>query len=279
MSLLPALGTMAWLWLRKPWQTLSRTRQQADSPSKPASSRTRRASRPGMNLSSAIVRGNRVRITGMRNPRILVVLASTCVLLSCTSVSATLGQVSSVSPAWTHKEIAEGIKPWIEIVAYCFAGLFFCYKVFFGMYYPSLVVNVTCERTKSSSPLHDGLVVTTTIKNDGTRAVCLHTAEASFQPIRARDGGGKPTSKPFPNLNRVEVRKDGKLEESYARRLNIPPGDGTVFSLLLEVPSEEAHLVVVTLLGGWMFQRRHGSQWRATQVSLPISARETDFAC
>lgn len=180
-----------------------------------------------------------------------------------------------------------------QIVAWFAAALFFLYKIISGYLIGSTSLRVSCVRGRVESKSEtDYLSLVATVKRgSGSTLVLLHARarvtyaggqklpdlrvlpEGAVVPAVAEtevDLVGTRRLSSRRTATRTEVRF-GELS-SESPHLNLAPGDEMQFAYLYEVDQSRPCVVEVAVLGkSWGTWKR--SQWRASDISLPIIAK------
>jgi len=165
-------------------------------------------------------------------------------------------------------ESSMSLLDWVQLLALLAAGVYFTVRVLQGW----LIVNVSLSIATERIGLRvgkDGLAIAVTITKGSVGSVRIEDTL-----VRVVSPNGFVGREPLTGTRRVIIdpvsyQIDPDFQERSKNVLyRFPPGESTVWSCWLEVPSEEVCTVEVVVIG---HQRpsRFPAQWRASSVSLP----------
>jgi hypothetical protein len=182
-----------------------------------------------------------------------------------------------------------------QIVAWFSAAVFFLYKLISGYLIGSTSLRVTCSRTAVRSRAgRDYLCIIAIVKRGAGSTLVLHNARARVTYVQ---GQGLPDLRTIPEAKWVPAVAESETDliaavrlssgtapgkvlkikfdqvSSEAPLLNLAPSDEMQFAAVYEVDQSLPCVVEVTILGkSWATWKR--SQWRASDISLPISPEQ-----
>ena len=167
---------------------------------------------------------------------------------------------------------------WVQLVALAMAGLFFLVKVAQGWLMVNLSLSATTERRGVANDLeHDDLALAVTLTKGGNGSVRIQDTA-----VRVTSGNDVVAEAKLVGTSRLEVSSDPpyrvltpwKPVESESQGLyRLPPGEGTVWSAHLTVPSRSVCVVQVAILGR-QWPTPFPAQWRCSVVSLPVDVKD-----
>jgi hypothetical protein len=176
------------------------------------------------------------------------------------------------------KPAADTVKGAAEVLAYIAALLFFFFKVRGGGYLTAnLALTVECRRQKSaSSNWLDDLCVVATVKRGGNRTIKLLYGAVRTETLQSHMTTAKELQ-----FKRVDYDRDRILsgrrpsvswDFDHPRYpfLFMPPGDESQFACHFMVPRAEPCQIDVLVFGRSKSFKIKVSQWRASDISLPL---------
>lgn len=204
-----------------------------------------------------------------------------------TNKPATPPDVSNSSSATTAELVPQWLqitKVVVEVLAYVLAFLFFLFKVYVGYMFDNLSLSLSCRRRSASQQNEeagkDQIVVVVTIKKGDNGMLKLFLLESKVVELKSR-----LEHKESFDIKRVGYERDGVLksrpkviqwgtERKGYPYLQFPPGDETQFAHLFEVAPGEPCKIDVVVMGRSRWPRIKLGQWRASEISLPVSGEK-----
>src|SRR5262245_38293911 len=165
---------------------------------------------------------------------------------------------------------------WFQLAAIFAAGLFFAVKLWLGWFYVNMSLSGETHRLPRDDD-EDDLAITITMTKGGTGSVSLDMAV-----VRVTWPGGESEITDLQDVERLRItEKSGPVkgvrlydfDESWRgeKPYNLPPADSSIWSCHVVVPTKQVCTIRVLIIGKSRFNLR-SVQWRASLISLPVSA-------
>lgn len=171
------------------------------------------------------------------------------------------------------KETLEKVKITVEIGAFISAGIYFLYQLRASTTITNLDVKILTERHNLNRQ-NDYLKVTLDLTKGNVNSLFLHQIQGRIHV----DGEDKCYNLIFEDYNSLKyvgdsLKFDGWLpdiKDSNIRKYRLGISETTTFSTYTQVPSGKACKIDIAIVGGSETLNYARSQWRASEVSLPI---------
>jgi hypothetical protein len=166
---------------------------------------------------------------------------------------------------------------WAQLIALALAGLFFILKFAQGWLMVNLTLTATTERQGVLDDLeHDDVALSVTLIKGGNGSVRIQDTSVRVTSDNLLVGEAK-----LVGTSRLKTSSEPPyrlltpwkpLEPESRGVYRLPPGEGTMWSAHLTVPSRLACVVQVAILGR-QWPTPFPAQWRCSVVSLPVDGK------